>query len=82
MWSTFYYNKKHNGFLISLFLVGPKLISSLLKFFLFLILKKKEKKKYIFTDILVLLTQYQVKHLGIDQKSDYLLICIIFNYKY
>ena len=48
MWSTFYYNKKHNGFLISLFLVGPKLISSLLKFFLFLILKKKEKKEIYF----------------------------------
>ena len=45
MWSTFYYNKKYKGFIISLIIVSPKLISSILKFFIFLTLRKHEKKK-------------------------------------
>ena len=45
MWSTFYYNKKHRGFLISLIIVGPKLLSSIFKFLLFFILRNKEKKE-------------------------------------
>ena len=35
MWSTFYYNKKHKGFINSLIMVFPKLISSIFKYFLF-----------------------------------------------
>jgi len=45
MWSTFYYNKKYKGFIISLIIVSPKLISSILKFFIFLTLRKREKKE-------------------------------------
>jgi len=45
MWSTFYYNKKYRGFLLSLIIVGPKLISSIFKFVLFFILRNKEKKE-------------------------------------
>jgi len=45
MWSTFYYNKKYKGFLISLIVTLPKLFSSIFKFLLFLILKNKEKKE-------------------------------------
>ncbi len=45
MWSTFYYNKKHKGYIHSLVLVLPKLVSSVFKFFVFLILRNKEKKE-------------------------------------
>ena len=45
MWSTFYYNKKYRGFLISLIIVFPKLFSSLFKFFLFFIFRNKKKKE-------------------------------------
>ena len=48
MWSTFYFNKKHNGFFISLILVGPKLLSSLFKFCIFFIIGKKDKKEIYF----------------------------------
>ena len=78
MWSTFYYNKKYKGFLISLILVLPKLISSILKMFIFAITKEN---KFIIKDILDLLIQYLEKVLGIDPKFDYLLICPIFKYK-
>ncbi len=45
MWSTFYFNKKHNGFLISLLIVFPKLFSSIFKFFLFFIIRNHVKKE-------------------------------------
>jgi len=45
MWSTFYFNRKHNGFLISLLVVFPKLFSSFFKFLLFLILGNNKKKE-------------------------------------
>jgi len=45
MWSTFYYNKKHKGFLISLVIIGPKLFSSIFKFLIFLTIRNKEKKE-------------------------------------
>jgi len=45
MWSTFYYNKKYRGFLLSLIVVGPKLFSSIFKFFIFFIFRNKEKKE-------------------------------------
>ena len=48
MWSTFYYNKKHKGYLISLMIIGPKLISSILKFFIFFLLKNNTKKEIYF----------------------------------
>ena len=45
MWSTFYYNRKYRGFLLSLIFVGPKLFSSIFKFFIFFIFRNKEKKE-------------------------------------
>jgi N-acetylglucosaminyl-diphospho-decaprenol L-rhamnosyltransferase len=43
MWSTFYYNKKYNGFIISLFKIFPKLIKSLFKIILYSIFFNKFK---------------------------------------
>jgi len=45
MWSTFFYQKKYNGFFISLIIVFPKLMSSLLKFFTYTFLKNNKKKQ-------------------------------------
>ena len=45
MWSTFYFNKKYRGFLPSIIIVGPKLFSSIFKFFLFFIVRNNEKKE-------------------------------------
>tara|TARA_Y100000588_G_C14152044_1_gene880976 strand:- start:833 stop:1210 length:378 start_codon:yes stop_codon:yes gene_type:complete len=45
MWSTFYYNKKYRGFIISLTMVTPKLFSSIFKFFLFFMLRNQGKKE-------------------------------------
>jgi len=47
MWSTFYYHRKYKGFLISLLIVLPKLISAIIKILIYtLILNKKKKKIY------------------------------------
>jgi N-acetylglucosaminyl-diphospho-decaprenol L-rhamnosyltransferase len=47
MWSTFYYNKKHKGFLVSFLMILPKILSSMLKTLLyFLTLNKKKKEIY------------------------------------
>ena len=47
MWSTFYYQKKYNGFIFALFKVSKKLISSLIKvLFYSLIFNQKKKKIY------------------------------------
>ena len=45
MWSTFYYHKKYNGFILALFKVSGKLISSLIKSGIYLILFNQPKKK-------------------------------------
>jgi len=45
MWSTFYYHKKHNGFLISFTVVLPKFISSIFKFFLYSFFRNKKKRE-------------------------------------
>jgi len=47
MWSTFYYNKKHNGYFSSIILVSKKIISSTLKY-LFYSIVFNEKKKLIY----------------------------------
>ncbi len=44
MWSTFYYNKKYKGFLVSFAKVLPKLVSSITKYLFFLVLRNNEKK--------------------------------------
>ena len=45
MWSTFYYHKKHNGYLIALLIILPKLFTTTFKFFIYSIFKNKEKKE-------------------------------------
>jgi len=45
MWSTFYYHKKYDGFIFALFQVSGKLISSLIKSGIYLILFNDSKKK-------------------------------------
>ena len=45
MWSSFYFNKKYRGFLISLIAAFPKLFSSISKFVIFSIIKNKDKKE-------------------------------------
>tara|TARA_B100000575_G_C22970348_1_gene560171 strand:- start:119 stop:922 length:804 start_codon:yes stop_codon:yes gene_type:complete len=44
MWSTFYFNKKHNGFIHALIIILPKLFSSVLKTLFYIFLNKKEKR--------------------------------------
>jgi GT2 family glycosyltransferase len=45
MWSTFYYNKKYKGFLISFMIVFPKLSSALLKVLIYSLIFNKFKKQ-------------------------------------
>ena len=54
MWSKFYFNKKHSGFLISTVKIFPTFISSIMKYIFYLLLFKKHKK-----------TIYQMRLLGI-----------------
>ncbi len=44
MWSTFYFHKKHKGFLISLILTFPKLLSSIIRSIFYQITRDKEKR--------------------------------------
>ena len=46
MWSTFNYHKKYKGFIISLFIVFPKLLSSIFKVTIYSITLSKKKKIY------------------------------------
>ena len=48
MWSTFYFHKKYKGFLLALVIISPKLISSILKTFLYLITFNKKKRDIYF----------------------------------
>jgi GT2 family glycosyltransferase len=45
MWSTFYYNKKHKGFLAALLIVLPKFLSAIIKIIIYSLILNKEKKK-------------------------------------
>ena len=44
MWSTFYYHKKHKGFVMAFFIVLPKLLSSIFKSILFFLIFNKDKR--------------------------------------
>ena len=44
MWSKFYFNKKHYGFLFSIFKIFPNFISSVLKFIFYILLFNVHKK--------------------------------------
>ena len=48
MWSTFYYHKKYDGYIVSLLKVSSKFFSALFKVLLFSILFNKHKKKIYF----------------------------------
>ena len=45
MWSTFYFHKKHYGYLTAMIKILPKLSSSLIKFIIFLITFQKDKSE-------------------------------------
>ena len=45
MWSKFYYNKKHKGYLFSLLIIFPHLFSGLIKFLLFILIFNNHKRK-------------------------------------
>ncbi len=45
MWSTFYFNRKHYGYIYSLFKISGKFFSSLFKSFFYLLTFKKDKQK-------------------------------------
>ena len=45
MWSTFYFHKKHYGYLTAIIKILPKLSSSLIKFIIFLITFQKYKSE-------------------------------------
>ena len=44
MWSTFYFHKKHKGFLISFILIFPKLLTSIIRSIFYQITQNKEKR--------------------------------------
>ena len=44
MWSTFYFHKKHKGFMIALIIISPKIFSSLIKIVFYQIIFNKEKR--------------------------------------
>ncbi len=48
MWSTFYFHKKYKGFLLALVIISPKLISAILKTFLYLLTFNKKKRDIYF----------------------------------
>ena len=52
MWSTFNYHKKYRGFIISFFIILPKLGSSIAKVLIYSLLFNKKKKKFIIKDYL------------------------------
>ena len=43
MWSTFYYHKKHHGYIRAFIGILPKLISSIIKFVIYMLIFKKSK---------------------------------------
>jgi len=43
MWSSFYYHKKHHGYIAALVRIFPKLISSSIKFIVYLLIFKRFK---------------------------------------
>ncbi len=45
MWSKFYFNKKHYGYLTALKNISPNLFSALLKYFAYLMIMNKNKRK-------------------------------------
>ena len=44
MWSTFYFHKKYKGFFLALIIISPKILSALIKIFIYTISFNKNKK--------------------------------------
>jgi len=44
MWSKFYYNKKHSGFLLSTIKIFPNFLSAIIKYIFYLLLFKNQKR--------------------------------------
>ena len=61
MWSTFYYHKKYDGYIIALFKVFPKLFSAFLKVILYSITLNKDKKMIYLHRLLGLLNSIMLK---------------------
>ena len=49
MWSTFYFHKKYKGFFIAFLIILPKLISSMMKSFFYLVILNKKKRDIYFS---------------------------------
>lgn len=49
MWSTFYYHRKHYGFVLALMNIFPKLISAIIKYIFYLLIFKKESKEIYYS---------------------------------
>ena len=45
IWSKFYYNKKHSGFLLSTIKIFPNFLSAIIKYIFYLLLFKNQKRK-------------------------------------
>ena len=59
MWSKFYYNKKHEGYILSLIKTLPTFVFSFLKYFFYNIFGNYKKKEisYIFKSLKFILSQ-------------------------
>ncbi len=58
MWSKFYFNKKHHGYLKAFIYTFPNFISSLFKFIFYLFLNNKKKRIIYFMRFMGLLNSY------------------------
>ena len=58
MWSKFYFNKKHYGFLISTIKIFPNFISAILKFLIYLLIFKQHEKNIYKMRILGVLNSF------------------------
>ena len=62
MWSKFYYNKKHYGYLYSFFKSFPILVLSFLKFLIYKIIKNKKKKMIYYMRMMGLINSYLLRN--------------------
>ena len=69
MWSKFYYNNKHYGYLNATIKILKNLISAIIKFFFIRLIFNSYKKKYLFKMRLsgLINSMLGVKNLFLDQ---------------
>ena len=48
MWSTFYFQRKHKGFLLAFLIILPKFLSAFIKTLFYLIILNKKKRDIYF----------------------------------